>query len=31
MEYTDKCEFCVLNSNCLFQNNDDVESCEGDE
>jgi hypothetical protein len=31
MEYADKCEFCVLNGNCLFQNNDDVESCEGDE
>ena len=31
MEYADKCEFCVLNGNCLFQNNVDVESCEGDE
>ena len=31
MEYADKCVFCVLNGNCLFQNNDDVESCEGDE
>jgi len=31
MEYADKCEFCVLNGNCLFQNNDDIESCEGDE
>jgi hypothetical protein len=24
-----KCKYCVLNGNCLFQDNDDVESCEG--
>ncbi len=30
MEYDPKkCEDCVLNGSCLFQDADDVESCEG--
>ena len=24
-----KCKDCVLNGDCLFQDNDDVKSCEG--
>lgn len=26
-----KCEDCVLEGDCLFQENDDVESCKGQE
>jgi hypothetical protein len=30
MEYDHKkCKDCVLNGDCLFQDNNDVESCEG--
>jgi len=25
-----KCKDCVLDGDCLFQKNDDVESCDGD-
>jgi hypothetical protein len=28
MRYDKKCEDCVLNGECMFQNDDDVESCE---
>ena len=28
MEYAPCCEDCVLNHDCLFQKNNDVESCE---
>lgn len=28
MEYARCCKECVLNHNCLFQQNDDVESCQ---
>jgi hypothetical protein len=31
MEYDKKCKDCVLNGDCLFQDNNDVESCKGDE
>lgn len=31
MKYEEKCKDCVLNGNCLFQQNDDVESCVSNE
>lgn len=31
MEYNKKCEDCVLDGECLFQDNDDVENCEIEE
>jgi hypothetical protein len=27
----EKCKNCILNGSCLFQDNDDVESCDGTE
>lgn len=28
MRYSPACKYCVLNYDCLLQDNDDVESCE---